>query len=75
MGTHRAQSAPWVVESDKGNRGYEFMTFDLEMGREDARCMGVSWQSSQTPLLNVFNWGNVTFLWLIYEPKSIIYGC
>lgn len=49
-------------------------TFDLEMGREDARCVQVSWQISQIPLLNVFKWGEVAFLWLISEPDSIIYG-
>lgn len=35
-------------------------TFDLEMSREDARCMWVYWQTSQIPLLSVFKWGKVT---------------
>lgn len=56
--------------------GYSSWTSDLEigrgMGREDARGMWVSWQTPQIPLLDVFKWENITFLWLISETESII---
>lgn len=73
LGTHRVQStpratedtSPWSSDPEIG-RG---------MGREDARCIWAFWQTSQIPLLNIFKWEKVTFLWLISETESTIYGC